>query len=173
MRVWDHVASRIWVRVCVCVCMRVCVPGWSRRCRAGVCTRCRCVEAAAKESREMLVKCSSKFCELKTLGALLDAYMKKGAGDVRMASHLTKQDVKPLLDRHAFFDDGLLHFVHVHRVGRGIGPRRLGPGRRRRLGRRLGRTLGLRRLRLRRLGLGRGRTRRLGRVLGPEQVKCH
>jgi len=54
------------------------------------------VEAAAKESREMLVKCQSKVTELAPLQALLDKYRK---GE-RSATHLTKTEVKGHLERH-------------------------------------------------------------------------
>ena len=68
------------------------------------------VEAAVKESREMLVKCHAKFCEMQPLDKLLSKFR---LGD-RKAAHLAEHDVKPLLDKfygsehckelHAFLD---------------------------------------------------------------------
>lgn len=58
------------------------------------------LEAGARESREMLVKVNARFLELLPLKELLDKYSKKGPMGERLATHLTKQDVKPLLDRH-------------------------------------------------------------------------
>ena len=58
------------------------------------------VEAAAKESREMLVKCHSKFIELLPLQQILDKYQRRGDMGERKAAHLQKQDIKPLVDRH-------------------------------------------------------------------------
>ena len=43
---------------------------------------------------------NSKFLELAPLGALLDKYQKRADDGSRKATHLTKQEVKPLLDRH-------------------------------------------------------------------------
>jgi len=58
------------------------------------------IEAAARESREMLVKCNAKMTELMTVGALLDKYQKKGPDGQRRHTHLTKQEVKPILEKH-------------------------------------------------------------------------
>ena len=58
------------------------------------------IEVSATESREMLVKCNAKFTELLSINELLDKYQKKGPDGARKATHLTKQEVKPLLDRH-------------------------------------------------------------------------
>ena len=54
------------------------------------------IELAVKESREMLIKCHAKFCEMHKLQSLLDKYR----GGERKATHLHCQDVRPLLDRH-------------------------------------------------------------------------
>ena len=57
------------------------------------------IETAVRESREMLVKCHPRFvelCKLEGKGGLLDKYRK---GD-RRATHLTPQDVRPLLEKH-------------------------------------------------------------------------
>ena len=57
------------------------------------------VETAVKESREMLVKCHQNFTKLHKLegkNGLLEMYRH---GD-RKATHLTPQEIRPLLERH-------------------------------------------------------------------------
>ena len=74
---------------------RVCFlkPGVDWECMAELLNA---LELSVKESREMLVKCHAKFVELNSLKDLLEKYR----GGERKASHLTQQDVRPLLDKH-------------------------------------------------------------------------
>jgi hypothetical protein len=61
------------------------------------------VEQAAKDQREMLVKCHHKFldlCKLEGRQGLLEKYRK---GD-RKQTHLTPQEVRPLLEDHLPID---------------------------------------------------------------------
>ena len=57
------------------------------------------IESAACESREMLVKCHSKFIEMHSLSDILDKFRNSPDGG-RKAGHLTHKEVKPLLERH-------------------------------------------------------------------------
>ena len=55
------------------------------------------VDAAIKDSREMIVKCHANFVELKPLQSVLGELAQEPK---RQASHLKPKDVKPALDKY-------------------------------------------------------------------------